>query len=788
MEYKDIIQQMSLEDKIALCSGADFFHTKEMKHYGIPEMMMCDGPHGLRKQEDKADNLGVNQSVPATSFPTAAATACSWDTELLGKIGAAIAKEAAANKVGVVLGPGVCIKRNPVCGRNFEYFSEDPYLAGKLGAGFIREAQKKGVGTSLKHFACNNQEYKRFSSDSILDERTLREIYLTGFEIAVKEGNPATVMCAYNKINGTYCSDSKELLNDILRKDWSYKGLVVTDWGAMHNRIEGFQAGCDLSMPGGSSYMEKETLEAVKNGRLKEELIDLCASRVISMITNALKALGKNISYDIEGHHELARIAAEQSAVLLKNDNDILPLKSGCEIGLIGYMAKEIRYQGAGSSHINPTKLVNVTDVICNVPYEEGCDSAGNTTQELLDRAVALAERVEIPVIFAGLTEQYESEGFDRKDMKMPEGHNRMISAVAKANPNTVIVLMCGSVVEVPWIDKVKAVLYMALPGQAGGEAIVNLLYGKMVPCGKLAETWPVKYEDCVNASYYGNKDAQYREGIYVGYRYYDKSELEVRFPFGYGLSYTKFHYTNLSVEPVRGQDDYQFKITLDVTNTGTLEAAEIVQLYVAAPQDGIYRPVRELKGFKKLFLKPGETKKADFMLDERSFAIWQDGWRVLNGNYNIQVGSNSRNITLEKTVMITGEVIKTPEWQKSSWYEKPIGAIQKLEWEKLLGRKVVEKPLKKGEFTMENSIVEMKKYSILMKIMYKAVERTVAKGFDGKIDYNNSTFRMMMSSSTDSSLSSMKINGGMRNYIFEGLLEMVNGHYLLGIKYMLKK
>ncbi len=788
MEHRDILEKMSLEDKIALCSGADFFHTKKMKQYGIPEIMMSDGPHGLRKQTEAADHLGVNQSVPATSFPTAAASACSWDRKLLGRIGSAIAKEAAANKVSVVLGPGVCIKRNPTCGRNFEYFSEDPFLAGKLGAAFIREAQIKGIGTSLKHFACNNQEYKRFASNSILDERTLREIYLTAFEIAVKEGEPATVMSAYNKINGTYCSSNKELLTDILRKEWGFRGTVVTDWGGICDRIEGFRAGCDLTMPGGSAYMEKETLEAVKAGELKEEDIDLCADRVLTLIFNGEKVRKGNGSYNREEHHELARRAAEQSAVLLKNEDSILPLNSGKRIGLIGHMAKEIRYQGAGSSHINPTKLVQVTDILAKVPFAKGCDANGNTTEELLQKAAVLAKEVEIPVVFAGLPESCESEGFDRKDMKMPKGHNRLILAVAEVNPNTVVVLMSGSAVEVPWIDKVKAVLYMGLPGQAGGEAVINLLYGNAVPGGKLAETWPISYEDCASASCYGTKDAWYKEGIYTGYRYYDKAEVKVRFPFGYGLSYTKFRYSELMVRPAAGGEAYQYRVTLQVTNIGEVEGAEIVQLYVAPPAEGIFRPVRELKGFVKLLLKPGETGKAEFLLDRRSFAVWYGGWRVPEGIYQLQLGGSSRNILLTEELNLKGEELAVPGWQRGSWYEKPFGAPGQQDWEKLLGQKVVEKPLKKGRFTMENTVMEMKEYSLLMKIMYKVIEKTVAKGFGGKADYSNPTFRMIISSSADSSLFSMKISGGMKNYVLEGILEIANGHYLRGLRYMMKK
>ncbi|MFD1452665.1 glycoside hydrolase family 3 C-terminal domain-containing protein [Oceanobacillus sojae] len=610
---------------------------------------------------------------------------------------------------------------------------------------------------------------------------------MSAFEIAVKEGQPATVMSAYNKINGTHCSDNKELLTDILRDEWGFKGLVVTDWGGMNNRIKGFRAGCNLVMPGGAAYMEKETLKAVKVGEISEALIDASAERVLAMIINANGVLEEEHSYDVNEHHSLARIAAEQSAVLLKNEHEILPLRTDDKIGIIGAMAKEIRYQGAGSSHINPTRLVNVTDVLPTVPFKAGCNREGDATEEQLDQAIELAKQVEIPIVFAGLTDRYESEGFDRENMKMPEGHNRMINAVAEVNPNTVVVLMNGSVIEVPWINKVKAVLYMALPGQAGGEAIVNLLYGKAVPSGKLAETWPIAYEDCVSSSYYNKKDAHYREGIYVGYRYYDKAELDVRFPFGYGLSYTNFQYSNLEVEVISEKDN-QYKVTLDVTNTGRYEGAEIVQLYVAPPEDAVYRPVRELKGFTKLFLKPGETKQALIHLDKRSFSIWHRDWKVAKGTYQIQLGRNSRDILLETEFPLEGEEMRLPVEYQNSWYEKPTRILTHQEWEKFLGRLVIEKPLKKGEFTMANTVNEMKDYSLIMKIMYKAVEKTVAKGFEGKVDYNDPAFRMVMASSADSSLTAMKISGAMRNYVLEGLLEMANGHYLKGIKYMIKR
>lgn len=798
MKYKEIIDKMTLEDKIALCSGKDFWHTKDFEKYGIPSVMMCDGPHGLRKQEETADMLGLNQSVPATAFPTAASTGCSFDTEMVGKIGAAIAEEAKANEVGLVLGPGANLKRNPLCGRNFEYFSEDPYLAGKLAASYIREAQKDGIGNSLKHFACNNQEFKRFSSDSIMDERTMRELYLTAFEIAVKEGMPKTVMCSYNKVNGVHSSDNKKLLTDILRKDWGFDGLVVTDWGAMSDRIKGFAAGCDLSMPGGSAYMEKEAAEAVKNSTLTEEEIDICADRVLTLVIDAAKALKQKTTYDKDAHHALAREAAEKSAVLLKNEQNILPLKKGAKIALIGAMAEQPRYQGAGSSHINPTRLDKLTELMPEAVYAAGCDAAGNTTEELLAEAVKVAKEAKTVIICAGLTDSYESEGFDRENMKMPEGHVRMIEAVAGANPNAVVVLMCGSVVEVPWADKVRGILFMGLSGQAGASAIRNLLYGDANPSGRMAETWPVHYEDCPSASFYGNgkKNAEYREGIYVGYRYYDKAGVPVRYPFGYGLSYTTFTYGTPTISRIAdgGSDQAtgtSYRVQVDVTNSGSYAGGEVVQLYVGAPQNGIHRPVKELKGFEKVYLAPGESKTVEFVLLERSFAVWSDGgFKVPAGNYKIFVGGTPDALKEAGTVQIEeqGGKVTIPDWQAGSWYENPIGIVEKEQWERMLGRTVTEPKLVKGSFTMDNTVMEMRDYSFVMKMMYKGMEATIAKGFGGKADYSIPEFKMMMMSSADCSLSGMQINGGMKGHLMEGLLAMANGHFFRGIGLIIKK
>lgn len=774
MDIEKILQQMTLEDKIALCSGENFWETKKYEKYGIPSLFMCDGPHGLRKQEDVADMLGVNESRKATCFPAEVTTAGSWDPELLTEIGAAIGQEAREQGVGLVLGPGANLKRNPLCGRNFEYFGEDPYLAGKLAAGFIRGAEAQGIGSSLKHFAVNSQELSRFTSNSVLDDRTLRELYLTAFEIAVKEGKPSTVMCAYPKLNGVHCSDSKRLLTDILRTEWGFGGMVVTDWGAMNDRIEGFRAGCDLNMPGGSDYMEKEVLQAVKDGTLPESCVDDSARRVLELVFRAAETLKAPASCDYKAHHALAKRAAAEGAVLLKNEGGILPLQQGAKIAVIGAMAKNLRYQGAGSSHINPTGLSQPLDFLPDAVYATGCDERGDTTDALLDEARAAAQQAEVAVIFAGLPDRYESEGFDRDDMKLPVGHLRMIEAVVSANPNTVVVLLCGSTVECPWADEVKAVLYMGLPGQAGGEAIAELLYGRISPSGKLAESWPIAYGDVPSSEVYDKTaDALYQEGVYVGYRYYDKAGVPVRWPFGYGLSYTEFSYADLMVE--------DNSVSVTVKNTGKCAGAEVVQLYVEAPQDGLHRPLRELKGFRKVFLQPDESQTVTFPLTDRSFAVWQDGWKVPGGAYTVCVGGLTAEI--EKN----SETLPIPAWQGGSWYERCTGKPNQTDWEAMLGRTYTPPVLKKGSFTMDNTVMEMKEHSLIMKIMFRAVEATIAKGFGGKKDYENPEFRMLMNSSAGSPLRSMMISGGMKGGVLPGMLEMANGHFFRGIRKMIK-
>ena len=781
-KVQDILSKMTLEDKISLCNGADFWHSKAMAQYGIPAVTMSDGPHGVRCQKNGADMLGVNESEPATCFPTAVTSGATWDAELLKAEGQAIGEEGLSYGVDVVLGPGVNIKRNPLCGRNFEYFSEDPCIAGAMGAAWVQGAQSTGAGTSLKHFAANNQEYKRFNGNSQVDERTLRELYLPAFETVVKAAQPETVMCSYPRINNVHASDNHWLLTDVLRRDWGFEGLVVTDWGALCDRVKAMHAGCDLSMPGGSTYMEDWVAAAVKDGSLPESDVDACAARVIALALKG-ESRPKGRAFDKDAHNALAQKIAENGAVLLKNEDNILPLDVG-GIALIGEMARTMRYQGAGSSHINPTQLTTLCDAMPGVPFAAGCDVKGTVTEESLREAAETAKQAKVAVVCVGLPDIYESEGFDRETMAMPEGHIRLIETVAAANPNTVVVLFCGCAVEMPWLDKVKAVLYMGLPGQAGGAAAANLLTGKANPSGKLTETWPLCYDDVPSRDTFGKKTTHYKEGLYAGYRYYDKAGKAVRFPFGYGLSYTQFAYSDLKIE---GRT-----VTAAVTNTGCTAGAEVVQLYVAPPKNGLYRPAKELKGFAKVSLQPGESRTVRFELNDRSFAVWCDGcWKVPMGSYEICVGASVADIRLHTTLAVDGVSLAAPDWQKGSWYETLQGLPTDAEFEKLCGSPLQSDPEpKKGAFTMEHSTMELKDISAVMMQMFKGTEATIAKSFGGKADYSDPTFKMMVMSGADAPLRAAVLSscGMFPANLAEGMLALANGHPLNGVKKLIKK
>lgn len=796
MKYKSIIDQMTLEDKVALCSGADFFTTKAFEKYDIPGIIMVDGPHGLRKPVAEADHLGLNKSVPSTSFPTASLTACSWDRDLLREMGEAMGEEALQEGISIVLGPGVNIKRNPLCGRNFEYFSEDPYLAGEMGAGWIQGIQSKGIGASLKHFAVNSQETERMSSDSILDERTLREVYLTAFEKAVKSAKPFTVMCAYNKFNGVYCSDNNYLLRKILRDEWGFEGVIVTDWGAMNDRIESLKAGLDLEMPGSNSHFDGEIVEAIHSGELSEERLNESVDRLLDLIFTGIKNRKPEYHYDAEEHHQLAKKIASQSAVLLKNEEKILPIPKNKKIALIGALAKEPRYQGAGSSHIIPTKLSSAMDGLNTLgveyTYIDGYSLKSQGDESLLKEAVEGAKGCDVAVIFAGLTDDYESEGFDRNSLAMPESHNLLIAKVAEVNPNTVVVLVGGAPVEMPWLSKVKAVLNMYLAGQASGLAAAELLMGIVNPSGKLAESYPLSYEDVPSAGVFetGWRQAQYREGLYVGYRYYEKAQKQVLFPFGHGLSYTAFEYSDLTLSHTQLDAPYALNISLTIRNTGDVDGAEVAQVYVSDTNQDAYRPAKELKEFAKVFLKAGESKRVSFTLDARAFAIYdvdEGDWVVPQSAYKVGVGASSRKVRLEAEVKVHGATVKAREIPE--WYSRPIGKVSQEDFEALLGRKIEPvKPRRKGEYTMECTFNDMKD-SFVVKQVIKSIEKSTAKGFGG-VDYSNPTFKMLMATSTDTPLKNLSQLSpeSMPKHIAMGLVHIANGNWIKGILSFVQK
>ena len=665
MDVKALVSQMTLEEKCSLLSGADFWHTEGIERLGVPGCMVSDGPHGLRKQEEGTDHLGMNESIKAVCMPAACATSASFDRELIGKMGEAIGNSCQHEKLSVVLGPAVNIKRSPLCGRNFEYFSEDPYLAGEISAAFINGVQSKNVGTSIKHFAANNQEHRRMSSSSNVDERTLREIYFPAFETSVKKAQPWTVMCSYNRINGVYASEDPWLLTQVLRDEWGFEGYVMSDWGAVSNRVAGVKAGLDLEMPSSGGVNDRKVMQAVLTGRLDEKYVDLACERILRINYKYLENAKPETPWDKEADHLLAAKIASECMVLLKNEDSILPLNKEDEIAFIGEFAMKPRFQGGGSSHINSFKTTSAVQAAegLKVTYTQGYSVKDDAaTDEMVAEAVAAAKNAKVAVIFAGLPDSYESEGYDRTHMRMPECQNKLIEAVADANPNTVVVLHNGSPVEMPWLPKVKAVLEAYLGGQAIGLATVNVLFGDVNPSGHLAETFPKKLSDNPSYLFYlGEKnEVDYREGIFVGYRYYDRKEMDVLFPFGHGLSYTKFEYSDLWLSASEIDDTETVTATVTVKNVGDRTGKTVVQLYVRDVESTPIRPVRELKGFEKVELRPGETKQVNITLDKRSFAYWNQDihdWHVETGEFVIEVGQSSRDILLTETVKVNSTV-----------------------------------------------------------------------------------------------------------------------------------
>lgn len=723
VRIKEVVEQLTLEEKAALCSGIDFWHTTPIPRMGIPPIMMADGPHGLRVEsvESKIGNV-MQESVPATCFPPAVTLACTWDKKLASRVGAAIADEAKEQGVSTFLGPGVNIKRSPLCGRNFEYFSEDPYLSGEMAAAYINGAQETGVGTSLKHFAVNSQEHRRMVCSSEVDERTVREIYLTAFEIAVKKARPQTVMCSYNPINGVHASDNKRLLWDILREEWGYCGLVVSDWGAVNDRVAGIAAGLDLEMPGCNGINDKKIIAAIKDGTLSMEKLNQTVERILEYVLSCADRLSARIGHraNYARNHTLARKVAASGSVLLKNDGGILPLNSSADFLVVGQLAKKPRYQGSGSSQINPKRLESFCDYLKNhdikFDYAPGYSDSMITFRDLIEAAAKKAVDKDYVLVFAGLTATEESEGFDRHDLKLSDAHNDLIDAIAEVNKNVVVVLAGGSPVEMPWLDKVKGVVNVYLGGEATGGAVYDVVFGAVNPSGKLAETYPLKLDDLLASKYYpmGPNAVEYREGIYVGYRYYDKAKKDVLFPFGYGLSYTTFEYSNMKVSADKTDLAENITVSVDITNTGKVNGAEVVQLYVRDVESTVFMPEKELKGFEKIFLEVGETKTVSFELNKRAFAFYNTAvkdWTVEAGDFEILIGASSRDIRQKAVLSVETEKTEMPDYRAICpiYYDlEGVDAIPDEQFTALTGRPLADNtPRKQGELDFNSTVAD---------------------------------------------------------------------------------
>ena len=776
-----LLKKLTLEEKCALLSGAETFKTRGMPEHGIPQIWLSDGPHGLRKQAGESDHLGLNPSVPATCFPTASAVANSWDAALGEEIGAALGEEAAAQEVSVVLGPGLNMKRNPLCGRSFEYFSEDPYLAGKLAAGYIRGIQSKGVAACPKHFAVNSQETRRMASDSIVDERTLREIYLTGFEIAVKEGHPRSIMSSYNLVNGTYANENKHLLMEILRGEWGFDGAVITDWGGSNDHALGVKNGSTLEMPAPGGDSVRELLAAVESGKISESDIDARLSELLPLVFDTKAALdAAPREFDAAAHHALARRAAAESLVLLKNEGSLLPLAAGSKVAVIGDFAKNPRYQGAGSSMVNSTQVDVLLDKLIDselnvIGYQQGFDRHGNPDAALQKSACELATQADTVILCMGLDEIAESEGLDRSNLRLAQNQVDLLQAVAAVNPKIVVVLYSGSVVETPWLDNCQSLLYAALGGQAGAGAVADALTGKVNPCGKLAETWPLAYADVPSAADFATrrKTVEYREGLYIGYRYFTTAEKAVRFPFGYGMSYTTFAYSNMAAD--------EQGVSLTVTNTGSVAGTEIVQLYVAKKNSELFRPAKELKGFARVTLAPGEKQRITIMLDDKAFRFWNvkaNRWEIEGGEYELLVGASVEDIRLCEKISVHGTATVHPYEDRDLdfYYKGDVLLVSDADFEKLLvhpipnGKTKIDRNLTLGELNHARSPLGWLVWLVLTILLDASYKR-------GKPDLNI-LFQYNMPLRALAKMTNGAISMGM----VDGIVMELQGFWILGL------
>ena len=781
MKNAEIIAKLNLEQKCALLSGAGTFTTRGCPKAGVPSITLSDGPNGVRKQAGAADHLGLNPSVPATCFPTAATVACSWDPALGEEIGRAMGEEAAAQEVAVLLGPGLNTKRSPLCGRNFEYFSEDPYLSGKMAAAYVRGIQSEGIAACPKHFAVNSQELRRMASDSVLDERTLRELYLTGFEIVVKEAAPKTIMSSYNLVNGTYANENAHLLQDILRRDWGFSGAVVTDWGGSNDHALGVKNGSTLEMPAPGGDAVRELLAAVQSGKITEADVDARLDELLTLVLDTSAAVQKHSrSFDADAHHALARRAAAESAVLLKNDGGILPLAAGARVAVIGDFAETPRYQGAGSSAVNSIKVDTLLDCLAQsglqcAGFAAGFDRQGRPDADKKAQAVALAQKADTVLLCLGLDEIKESEGLDRVDMKLADNQIELLQAVEQANPNTVVVLNAGASLETPWLAHCRALVYGALGGQAGAGAMVDVLTGKVNPGGKLAETWANAYEETPAKDNFAGagRTVQYREGLYVGYRYYQTAGVPVAFPFGYGLSYTSFAYSDLKVTAD--------SVTLTVTNTGARDGAEIVQVYIAKPGAEIFRPAQELKAFARVPLAAGESRTVTLPLDDKAFRYWNtrtDCWEVEGGRYEVRVGASSADIRLTANVDIRGTNAPDPYAGKALPHYKS-GSVQNVpdaEWEVLLGHPIpqdkvkIDRNMTLGELNHSRSPLGWLIWAVLTALLNASFKK-------GKPDLNV-LFQYNMPLRALAKMTSGAISMGM----VDGIVMELQGFWIIGL------
>jgi beta-glucosidase len=780
MKHTDLIEKMTLEEKAAFLSGKGEWETRGFTRHNIPAIFCSDGPHGLRKQAGAGDHLGLNESLPATCFPTAATVANSWDETLGQQIGDALGEEAEALSVDVLLGPGLNIKRSPLCGRNFEYFSEDPYLAGKMAASYVKGVQSHNVYACPKHFAVNSQELRRMAMNSVLDERTLREIYLTGFEIAVKEGGAKAIMTSYNQVNGTYANENKHLLTDILRKEWGFDGIVITDWGGSNDHVKGVAAGSNLEMPTPGLDSAREIVEAVNQGTLSMEELDT----VVDDLLNAVLTLGKSgeeKEYDKEAHHKLARKAAAESAVLLKNERSILPLKSGVKVALIGDFAAKPRYQGAGSSVVNPTQVETLEKVIEDydvqlVGMTRGYHRMGEADAVLKKEAMDIAAMADVILFCFGLDEISESEGLDRNHMRIPQNQIDLLQSMAQLNTPVVGILSAGSAIEMPWQNSCQAILHGYLTGQAGASAMMDIVMGIVNPSGRLNETYPIRYEDTPAFRHFPSteKNAEFRESIYVGYRYYDSSRIHVQYPFGFGLSYTEFTYSDLSVDAEGA--------TITFANTGSCDGAEVVQMYVGLDNAIVFRPAKELKGFQKVYLKAGERRTIHIPFDDKTFRYWNiktNKWEIEMGSYKVMIGASVSDIRLEAEITVEGTTNEYPYNPAllPYYYTGITQQISDIEFEELLGHPI---PSGKwsGELGKNDAICQMYyAKSRLARFIYNRLTALKIKSEEkGKPDLNilfiyNMPFRALA-----------KMTAGMISMeMVEGILIVVNGHFFKG-------